>query len=301
MGAQSPVVARRRPALLRMGGARLVRQIGGSPGGAFGLAVIAVLALCTVAGPALAPHDPSAQDLASRLQGPSGSHLLGTDELGRDVLSRLVVGTRIAVQVAVPAILLAVLVGGALGMIAAFAGGWVDHVAVVVMDTLQVFPAVMLALLVLTLLGPSLVNLVVVIAIAFVPNYARVSRALVQTTKEEVYIEAERSLGASSRRIVWRHIVPNIVAPLAILVAMDIPFAIVAEAGLSFLGLGVQPPTPSWGVILSDGFRRVQESPWPVVFASAVLAATTVGFTLLAERLRDVIDPKTRIRQWHGM
>ncbi|MDX6591333.1 MAG: peptide/nickel transport system permease protein [Gaiellales bacterium] len=272
-----------------------------TPGGAFGLFVVSVLALCTAVGPHLTPADPSAQDVPSRLQGPSSSHLLGTDALGRDLLSRVIVGTRIAIEVGVPAILLALLVGTALGLVAAFAGGWVDSVAIVIMDTLQVFPAVVLALLVLTLLGQSLVNLVVVIAVAFIPNYARVSRALVLTTKEEAYIDAERSLGANAWRIVGRHIMPNVLAPLMILVAMDIPFAIVAEAGLSFLGLGVQPPTPSWGVILSDGFSHVQDSPWDVAAASVALGFTTVGFTLFAERLRAIVDPKTRMRQWRGM
>lgn len=297
--AQATSTAGRRTSLRRAG--EVVAGLASSPGGLFGLVVILLLALCTAFGSHLAPADPAAQDVPSRLQGPSGGHLLGTDALGRDLLSRIIAGTRIAIEVGVPAILLALLVGTILGLIAAIAGGWADSIAIVIMDTLQVFPAVVLALLVLTLLGPSLTNLVVVIAIAFIPNYARVSRALVLTTKEEAYIDAERSLGAGSWRIVGHHIIPNVAAPLMILVAMDIPFAIVAEAGLSFLGLGVQPPTPSWGVILSDGFAHVQDSPWDVAAASAALGITTVGFTLFAERLREIVDPKTRMRQWRGM
>ena len=167
------------------------------------------------------------------------------------------------------------------------------------MDALQAFPAVILALALLFLLGSSLRNVTIVIAVAFTPGYARVSRALVYATKQNQFIESERALGASHRRIVLAHLVPNIVAPLLILMAMDMPSAIVVEAGLSFLGIGVQPPTPSWGVILSDGFQYVASSPWAIISASLALMITTLGFTMLGESLRDVFDPRVSgLRRW---
>ncbi|MDQ1556358.1 MAG: peptide/nickel transport system permease protein [Actinomycetota bacterium] len=300
VGVESAHAAARAGDQLRRAAA-LLKAVVSTPGGAFGSIVVLALLICVVFGDLITPYSSSQQNITERLQGPSMSHLLGTDSLGRDLLSRTMLGARVALSVAVPAVLLALLVGAALGIVAGYVRGWFDQVAVLIMDTLQVFPVVLLALLVLTLLGQSLGNLVVLVAVAFVPNYGRVARALVLKTKQETYIDAERSLGAGSWRIVSRHLLPNIVAPFGILVAMDIPFAIVAEAGLSFLGLGAQPPTPSWGLILSDGFSTVQTSPWAVIAASAVLGITTVGFTFLAERIRDVIDPRVGRREWRSM
>ena len=167
------------------------------------------------------------------------------------------------------------------------------------MDTVQAFPAVILALALLAVLGPSLRNVIIVIGVSFAPGYARVARALVLSSKQDHYVEAERALGAGTRRIVGVHILPNIVAPLFILLAMDMPGAITVEAGLSFLGVGVQPPTPSWGVILADGFDRVRDTPWPVIGAGGFLMITTLGFTMLGETLRDVVDPRlSGVRRW---
>jgi peptide/nickel transport system permease protein len=269
-----------------------VRQVLGRPSGLAGLCIVGAIALVVLAGPALAPTDPAAQDIPARLQGPSLVHPLGTDQLGRDLLSRLIAGARIAMVVALPAVALALLVGVTFGALAGYLGGWLDSLVVVIVDTFQAFPAVILALTLLALLGPSLTNTIVVIAIAFTPSYARVTRAQVLTIRRELYIEAERALGASDRRIVWHHVLPNLLAPLLVLVAMDIPTAVVAEAGLSFLGVGVQPPTPSWGVILADGFARVRDVPWPVLFAGLAIMVTTLGFTMLGETLRDVTDPR---------
>jgi peptide/nickel transport system permease protein len=168
----------------------------------------------------------------------------------------------------------------------------VDNVILVLTDSMQAFPAVILALALLALLGPSSTNVILVIIIAFMPGYARVVRAQVLSVKENPFVEAERSLGASNGRIIFVHILPNILAPLVILLAMDLPSAITFEAGLSFLGLGVKPPTPSWGVILADGFSRIRNSPWPVLWAGLALMLTTLGFTLFGETLRDVLDPK---------
>ncbi|HEM47041.1 MAG TPA: ABC transporter permease, partial [Alphaproteobacteria bacterium] len=237
------------------------------------------------------PYGYAEQDIPSMLQGPTAAHWLGTDHLGRDLWSRIVYGARIALGVAVPAVGLAMTGGIILGLVAGYVGGIVDDVALVLFDSLQAFPAVILALAILALLGPSLVNVILVIGLAWTPGYARIARAQVLTTKQNPYVEVERSLGASQRRILAFHILPNIVAPLLILAAMDLPVVITFEAGLSFLGLGVRPPTPSWGVILSDGFNFIRQSPWPITWAGLTLIITTLGFTLFGETLRDVLDP----------
>jgi peptide/nickel transport system permease protein len=262
------------------------------PAGLFGLGVVFCLLLVLILAPMIAPYDFKEQDIKYRLEGPSVSHWLGTDHVGRDILSRLIYGSRVAMGTAFPAVLAALLIGLILGMLAGYAGGWIDNAIIVLLDTVQAFPAVILALALLALLGPSTTNVIMVIAFAFTPGYARVVRSQVLSLKENLFIEAEKSLGATSQRIILNHILPNIVAPLFILLAMDLPGAIGVESGLSFLGLGAQPPTPSWGVILSDGFVKIRSSPWAVLWGSVTLAITTLGFTLFGETLRDIFDPK---------
>ncbi|HSR34855.1 MAG TPA: ABC transporter permease [Anaerolineae bacterium] len=262
------------------------------PLGALGFVIVLGFMLMVVFAPLLAPYDYAEQDIPSMLQGPSRQHWLGTDHLGRDLWSRIVYGARIALAVAVPAVAIALVGGIALGLIAGYTGGVVDDIAVVLMDSLQAFPAVILALAILALLGSSLVNVIIVIGLAWIPGYARITRAQVLSAKQNQYVEVERSLGATQRRILGIHILPNIVAPLLILAAMDLPVVITFEAGLSFLGLGVRPPTPSWGVILSDGFNFIRQSPWPITWAGLTLIIATLGFTLFGETLRDVLDPR---------
>jgi peptide/nickel transport system permease protein len=298
VAAEAAPLARRRGS----GVLAVLREVVRRPKGLAGLVIVCGLILIALFPSLFAPYSSDAQNIVDRLQGPSREHLLGTDELGRDLLSRVIFGTRIALGVAIPAVTAALLAGLVLGVVAGYAGGILDSVMIVIMDTLQAFPAVILALALLSLLGPSLRNVIVVIAVAFTPNYARVSRAMVLAAKENQWVEAERSLGANVGRILTVHILPNILAPLVILMAMDIPSAIATEAGLSFLGLGVQPPTPSWGVILSEGFENVVLSPWGIVSASAALMIATLGFTMLGETLRDVADPKlARTRRWQRL
>jgi peptide/nickel transport system permease protein len=262
------------------------------PLGALGFAIVLGFLLVVIFAPQLAPRTAEAQDIPHRLEGPSAQYLLGTDQLGRDLLSRLIYGARIALGTALPAVGIALSAGLVLGLIAGYLGGYVDSVIVVLLDTIQAFPAVILALAVLALLGPSMLNVILVIGLTWTPGYARVTRAQVLSVKQNVYIEAERSLGARHRRIVLLHILPNILAPLLILLAMDLPVVITFEAGLSFLGLGVPPPTPSWGVILSDGFNYLRNSPWPITWAGLTLMLITLGFTLFGETLRNVLDPR---------
>ena len=261
------------------------------PLGAMGFFIVLAFMLMVVFAPIITPYGFAEQDIPSMLQGPSRAHLLGTDHLGRDLLSRLIYGSRIALSVALPAVSVALTAGLTLGLIAGYAGGVLDDVALVIFDSIQAFPPVILALAILALLGPSLINVVLVIGLTWTPGYARIARAQVLRTKQEPYVEVERSLGASQARILFFHILPNIVAPLLILAAMDLPVVITFEAGLSFLGLGVRPPTPSWGVILAEGFNFIRQTPWPITWAGLTLVITTLGFTLFGETLRDVLDP----------
>ncbi len=262
------------------------------PSGAFGLFIVSVLVIVLLFAELLAPYGSAEQNIPNRLQGPSAEHLLGTDHLGRDLLSRLLFGTRVALGTAVPAVLAALAAGLVLGLVSGYTGGAVDNVLLVIVDSLQAFPTVLLALALLSLLGPSQGNVIVALAVARAPRFARIVRAQVLAVKENPFVEAERSLGASTLRIIVIHILPNILAPLVILLAMNVPSAIVTEAGLSFLGVGVRPPTPSWGVILADGFLWIRTSPWSVLWAGLTLMITTLGFTLFGETLRDILDPK---------
>ncbi len=262
------------------------------PLGAIGFVIVLVIVICVIFAPLIAPYDYAQQDIPSRMQGPSAKYWLGTDNLGRDLFSRLVYGSRIAFETALPSVGIALTVGMLLGLIAGYVGGWLDNFIVVVMDTLQAFPSIMLSLAILALLGPSLINVIIVIGLTWMPNYARVIRAQVLAARETVYVESERSLGARDGRILLSHILPNVIAPALILAAMDLPWVITFEAGLSFLGLGVRPPTPSWGAILSEGFDHIFETPWPILWSCITLALTTLGFTLFGEALRDVLDPR---------
>jgi peptide/nickel transport system permease protein len=270
----------------------VIREVARRPAGLFGLLVVGSLVFLAIFAPLVAPYDPAAQDIPNRLQGPSWDHVLGTDQLGRDLLSRLIFGVRVALSVALPGVLAALVIGLLLGLVAGYVGGRTDNSMIIMMDTLQAFPAIILALVLLALLGASRSSVVLVIAVSFAPNYARVTRALVLTTKQNPFVEGARSLGAGNARIVGIHILPNVIAPLFVLLAMDLPAAITIEAGLSFLGLGVPPPTPSWGVMLQDGFDRVRDDAWPIIWAGLTLMVVTLGCTFLGETLRDVVDPR---------
>jgi peptide/nickel transport system permease protein len=262
------------------------------PLGALGLALVVAFFLTVIFASQIAPHTDTDQNIDRMLEGPSLTYPLGTDQLGRDLLSRLIYGSRIALGTALPAVSIALCFGLALGLAAGYLGGYLDNLVLIILDSIQAFPGVILALTILALLGPSLTNVILVIGFTWIPGYARVTRAQVLSVRQNLFIEAERSLGASRGRIIFLHILPNIIAPLVILLAMDLPGVITFEAGLSFLGLGVPPPTPSWGAILSDGFNFIRNSPWPILWAGLTLMLTTLGFTLFGETLRDVLDPR---------
>lgn len=260
------------------------------PSSILSLAFLALLAAWALFPSALSPHDPNAQDIPRRLEGPSSDYWFGTDHLGRDIYSRLVAGARVGLTLGMPVVAIALAVGLAVGLASGYRRGAIDATTLVVVDFLAAFPGLILALVVIPLLGVSTRTLIIVLSIAFVPGYVRVTRASVLGVKERSFVLAERALGANSWRVTGRHILPNILGPIVILAAIDIPVVIVAEAGLSFLGLGVPPPTASWGSMLFEGFSRVRENPGPVVWPALVIALTTVSFTLVGEALRGAAD-----------
>ncbi|MDI3337651.1 ABC transporter permease [Defluviimonas aestuarii] len=264
------------------------------PLGLAGLIIVTLIVASALFAPWIAPYDPVAMNIPDRLQGPNLAHLMGTDQLGRDTFSRVIWGGRVALQVALPTIAGAIAIGLVLGMIAGYGPKWLDNLIVLFFDTVRSFPTVMFALAVVALVGPSLNTVILVIMVTSIPTYGRVVRTLTQSLKEAEFITAEKSLGASTARIMFIHIVPNVLGPLAVLAAMDIPTVVGLEAGLSFLGMGVKPPTPSWGSLLNDGYSLIRNTPWIIIAGGIPLILTTLGFTFLGEALRDVVDPKLR-------
>jgi peptide/nickel transport system permease protein len=273
------------------------RQLRQDPLGVTGLVIVLFVTVVSVLAPWLAPHDPLEVDVYSRLLSPSADHLLGTDQLGRDIFSRVLMGGQVALKVSLLAIGVAMAIGIALGMIAGFGPRWLDRILVVTFDTIRSFPTIMFALAIVSLVGPSLNTVILVIIIASIPIYARVVRTQTLALRQRDFIKAERALGASTTRILLKHIMPNIAAPLFILASMDVPVVVGMEAGLSFLGLGVKPPTPSWGSILNDGYAYIRNSPWPIIAGGIPLIVVTLGFTFFGESLRDIFDPKLRAKR----
>lgn len=240
------------------------------------------------------PFDPFAISLEDSFKAPSHIHLLGTDQLGRDVLSRVIKGSQIAIFVGLTSIVIALLLGLVIGLVAGYSRRRLDNALLIVMDTIYSFPTVMLALALITLMGNSLVTLILVVVVIQTPAYGRLVRSSTLTAKTSLYVAAERAMGAGPARILARHILPNIIGPVAIVASMDIPAVIALEAGLSFLGLGTPPPAPSWGRILSEGYQSIREAPWIVIGGGLPLIVATLGFTFLGEALRDFLDPKLR-------
>jgi peptide/nickel transport system permease protein len=274
-------------------GDALVRALR-DPLGALGAVLVALFVLSAALAPMIAPYDPNALDVPARLQGPSLAHLLGTDNLGRDVLSRVLYGGRIALGVALSAVGLSLIAGTLLGLIAGYGPRWLDNLLLLLFDSVRAFPVIMFALAVITVIGPSLQTVILVVVVTTIPAYARIVRTQTLSLRHTEFILAERSLGAGAPRVLLVHILPNVIGPLLILASMEIPVVITVEAGLSFLGLGVRPPTPSWGNILNDGYAFIRNTPWLVIAAGIPLVLSTLGFTFLGETLRDVFDPRLR-------
>jgi len=271
-----------------------IKRISSDPLGLLGLCLVTLMVVSALGASIFAPYDPIQLNIMDRLQGPSANHLLGTDQLGRDLFSRVLFGGQVALKVAFLTIGLALIVGIVLGLIAGYGPAWLDNSIMLLFDTIRSVPTIMLALAAVTVVGPSITTVIFVVAVSSIPNYGRIVRTQTLTLKSKDFVKAEKLMGASLLRILSIHLLPNILGPLLILASMDIPTVIALEAGLSFLGMGVKPPTPSWGSILNDGFSLIRNTPWPIIAGSIPLVLATLGFTFLGESLRDLLDPKLR-------
>ncbi|GGL79735.1 ABC transporter permease [Deinococcus aerolatus] len=281
-----------RPARRRVVGilARLLRD----PLGLFGLLLTVVVILLAVFARQLFPTGPLEQDILGRLGNPSLTHLLGTDQFGRDTLARILYGYRASLGVAVGAVGVALTVGGTLGILAAYLGGWFDRVVMRVMDVLLAFPVILLAIGVVAVLGQGSFNTALAIGVVYIPAFARLLRGPALVLKSSEYVSAAQALGASDGRIVFRHILPNIVAVVLVQTSLALSTAILVEASLSFLGLGTRPPEPSLGLMLSEARTFLTLQPWPAVFSGLAILIASLGFNLLGDSLRDILDPRLR-------
>jgi len=278
-------------------GEEVVKFVRTKPLGAGGAFIIVAMLLVALFAEALAPYDPYQANYGAQFLGPRAGHWFGTDEFGRDVMSRIMYGARIALFVGFSASFLGCTVGGLLGVTSAYAGGRVDLLLERVMDVLLAFPQLILALAIASILGPAVPNVVIAISIPIIPRAARVVRSAALSVKENVYVEAVHALGAAQVRVVLRHIVPNVTAPYIIILTAQLGGAILAEAALSYLGLGAAEPTPSWGLMLSGSAASYAEkAPWIALFPGIAISLGVFGFNLFGDSLRDALDPKLRSR-----
>ncbi|WP_424952934.1 ABC transporter permease [Deinococcus sp.] len=264
--------------------------------GVAGLAVVALLTVLALLAPYIAPFNPARQDFSALLQPAGAAHWLGTDELGRDTLTRVLYGARISLSAGLVSVALALLVGTLLGLVAGFVGGALDELIGRFIDALLAFPFLILAITLAAILGPSLQNTMLAIAIVTTPAFARVTRAQVLAQRELEYVQAAGALGAGSARTLLRHILPNISAALIVQTSLAIAEAVLAESTLSFLGLGVQPPTPSWGSMLNTARGYLQTAPWLALAPGVIIFLTVLAFNLLGDGLRDALDPRSRTK-----
>ncbi len=271
-----------------------LRHFRGDPLGILGLGLVALVVFCGLLADWIAPYDPFAINVPAMFSPPSMQHVMGTDNVGHDIFSRVLKGSQIALFVGVTSIAISQMIGLGLGLVAGYGPRWIDNALILLFDTIYSFPAVILGAVVMAIVGPSMQTLMFLVVVIQTPGYARLVRTATLAKKNSDYILAERSLGAGPIRILVRHILPNIVGPLFIIGSMDIPSVITLEAGLTYLGLGLPPPAPSWGRILEEGYRFIRDAPWIVVAGGIPLIITTLGFTFLGESLRDMLDPKLR-------
>ncbi len=268
------------------------KKVFSDPLGLLGFLLILFLILVAIFAPYIAPYSPSDIDIANRLASPSNDHWFGTDNLGRDVFSRLVYGARIALTVPILTISFGITIAIILGLIAGYSSERVGNILLIVFDIVKSFPALLFAMTIIALTGSNLYMLIVIIGITRFPAYARLIRAQTLRIKGKEYVIAAKAIGASVFKIMFKHILPNVIGPIFIQAAMDIPVVITFVAALSFLGLGVPPPTPSWGTIIKTGYSFIRIAPWMVIFGGIVLIWATLGFTLFGEALRDNLDPR---------
>jgi peptide/nickel transport system permease protein len=281
-----------RNALLRWWRSPATRRFRRNPGAWVGLVIVTLLVLMAIFAPYLADRAPDAQNLRTRLKPPSGEHPFGTDEFGRSLYARVLYGARVSLLTGVLPVALSLLFGSAIGLVAGYFRGRLDAFLMRMMDVLLAFPSLLLALAVVGTLGPGLFNAVLAIAIVGIPQYARLVRSVVLGTREEDYVQAARALGASDYRLMLRHVLPSAIGPIVVQATLGVGFAILAIAGLSFLGLGVQPPTADWGEMLARGRRFLPDATWLMIFPGLAVSLTVLGFNLLGDGLRDALDPR---------
>ncbi|CAN5731724.1 ABC transporter permease [soil metagenome] len=259
-----------------------------------GAVIVMFFAMLALFGPLVAPHGPTEQFSADRLQSPSIDYPFGTDEFGRDIFTRILYGARISFQVGIIVVGIAGATGVLLGMFAGYKGGWIDNIIVLLSDVIFAFPAVLLAIAVITMLGNNLNNAILAISLVYIPPFIRIVRGATLTVRNTAYVEAAHSVGVSLPRMMGRHIFPNITAPLIVQSSISFAFAILSEAGLSFLGLGNKAPDPSWGTMVSGSYGFLQLAPWAAIIPGIAIALTVLGFNLLGDGLRDALDPRLR-------
>jgi peptide/nickel transport system permease protein len=256
--------------------------------------VLGLLVLAALFGPQLAPYGYNEVNVPDRFQAPSAMHVFGTDNVGRDIFSRVLLGSRVSLLVGFVAVGISLTAGTVLGLVAGFYGGRIDDLIMRLMDVLFAFPAMLMAIAVLAILGPGTVNAMVAIGIVYTPIFARVTRGSVLTVREEVHVRAARSIGANDARLLGLHILPNVLAPIIVQTSISLAFAILSEAALSFLGLGTPPPNPSWGRMLSEGREFIQQGWWIAVFPGLAIFFTVLSFNVLGDAMRDALDPRQR-------
>lgn len=259
-----------------------------------GAALVAFEVLLAVLAPVLAPYPPSQQNFRAVLQPPSATHRLGTDDLGRDIMSRLLFGAQISLQVGIVAVLLAAVIGVPLGLVVGYVGGRLDEVAMRVVDSLISIPSLVLALTITAVLGSGLQNAMIAISVVSIPTYTRLMRGQTLSIKENDYVRAIFACGATTPRILFRHILPNAIQPIIVQASLGVGFAIITESSLSFIGLGAQPPTATWGSMVQVGFQYLETAPWFVMAPAAMIFLAVLGFNLLGDGLRDALDPSLR-------
>ncbi len=272
----------------------LMRRLLRSKAAIFGLVIIGLMFICALFAPLIATHDYVKQDLPSMLQPPSNAHLFGTDEFGRDIFSRVIYGSRVSIKVGFLAVGISLLTGLFFGSIAGYYGRLLDSVICALIDIALAFPMTLLAIAIIAVLGPGLFNVCLAIALSSWGSFARIARGQFLSLKNQEFVEAARILGYSDARIIFRHILPNSLAPLVVLTTLEVPKAIIVEATLSFLGLGIQPPLPSWGSIMSSGRSFLFHAPWITIFPGVMIILIVMGFNLLGDALRDSLDPRLR-------
>lgn len=270
------------------------RRFQKNKGAVIGLAFIIVVILAAILAPVLSPHDPLKQDILSRLEPPSALYPLGTDELGRDVLSRLLYGARLSLAVGISALGLGVVIGVTLGLISGYKGDLTDNVIMRIMDILMAFPGVLLAILIVALLGSGMTNLVLAIGVWLVPVFARLVRGTVLALREREFIQAATAMGAKDGRIMLRHVLVNSLSPIIVYATLSIPSAILSAAALSFLGIGLKPTDPEWGAMVSAGRTYLREAPHLVLFPGSAIFLITLSFNFVGDALRDALDPKLK-------